>query len=155
MTSRPLSPAQERLWRAIARMMVVLPRAIDEDLIAKTGLSLTSYIVLSQLSEAPDRQLRMSDLADRSALSPSRMSRVVHSMEDAGLVGRSVSPHDHRASIAALTEAGLDRLRQAWPCHLEGVRRLAVDHIRRTEIALVTAVIERIVASVESRTRGA
>jgi len=151
-TTRPLSSPQERLWRAIARMMVVLPRAIDEDLIAKTGLSLTSYIVLSQLSEAPDRQLRMSDLADRSALSPSRMTRVVHGLEDAGLVRRSVSPHDHRANLAALTDAGLDRLRQAWPCHLEGVRRLAVNHIRRTEIAVVTAVIERIVAAVDNRT---
>lgn len=62
MPTRPLSAPQERLWRAIARMMVVLPRAIDADLIAKTGLSLTSYTVLSQLSEAPDRRLRMTDL---------------------------------------------------------------------------------------------
>jgi len=150
-TTRPLSSAQERLWRAIARMMVVLPRAIDEDLTATTGLSLTSYIVLSQLSEAPDRQLRMGDLADRSALSPSRMTRVVQELENAGLVGRSVSTHDRRANLAALTDDGLERLRQAWPSHLEGVRKLGINHIRRDEIAAVTAVIERIVTAVDAR----
>jgi DNA-binding MarR family transcriptional regulator len=148
-TPRPLNASQERLWRAIARMMVVLPRAIDEDLLAATGLSLTSYIVLSQLSEAPDRQLRMSDLAARSALSPSRITRVVNGLELEGWVTRTVSPLDRRANLATLTGAGFERLAGAWPSHLESVRHLAIDHIRRTEVAELTVIIERIVAAVD------
>ena len=149
MAARPLTPAQERLWRAIARMMVTLPRAIDEDLTAKAGISLTSYIVLSQLSEAPDRQLRMSDLADRAALSPSRITRVVHGLEDSGYVRRSVSPLDARASLATLTDSGATRLRQAWPSHLESVRALAMNHVRRDQIAQLTEIVERIIAAID------
>jgi DNA-binding MarR family transcriptional regulator len=148
-TPPPLNAAEERLWRGIARLMVVLPRAIDEDLLAKTGLSLTSYIVLSQLSEAPGRQLRMTDLAARSALSPSRITRVVNDLELKGWVRRTVSPLDRRANLATLTDAGFERLAQAWPSHLEAVRRLAIDHIRRPEIKELTEIIERIVTAVD------
>lgn len=148
-TERPLSPDQERLWRTLARMLVVLPRAIDEDLLATTGLSLTSYIVLSQLSEAPDRRLRMTDLAERAALSPSRITRVVNGLEASGFVRRSASPCDARASLAQLTDAGLQRLEQAWPSHLAGVRTFTMDHIRADEIAGFTAVVHRIVIAVQ------
>lgn len=147
MTSRPLTPAQEKLWRALARMMVVLPRAIDDELLARTGLSLTSYITLSQLSEAPHRQLRMTDLAERAALSPSRITRVVKGLEADHYVRRSVSPDDHRASLATLTDAGLARLEGAWPAHLDSVHTLAVDHIHNNEIATVRTAIERLVAA--------
>jgi DNA-binding MarR family transcriptional regulator len=148
-TPRPLNAAQERLWRSIARLMVVLPRAIDEDLLAKTGISLTSYVVLSQLSEAPDRQLRMSDLAARSALSPSRITRVVHGLETKGWVQRTVSPLDLRANLATLTDAGFERLTQAWPSHLEAVRHLAMNTIRRSEIKELTVILERIITAVD------
>lgn len=147
----PLTPAEEQLWRALARLMVVLPRAIDEDSLARTGLSLTSYITLSQLSEAPDRRLRMSELAERAALSPSRMTRVVCGLEADGFVRRIVSPCDHRSSLACLTAAGLTRLEQAWPAHLESVRALAIDHINRNEVATMRTVIDRIVATIDAR----
>lgn len=149
MTVRPLSPAQERLWRALVRLMVVLPRSIDEDLTARTGLSLTNYVVLMQLSEAPDRQLRMSDLAEAVALSPSRITRVVHALEADGLVRRRVSPEDRRANLTALTDAGLRRLTDAWPSHLEGVRTLVIDHVRRGETASLTEVLERVLAIID------
>ena len=71
-------------------------------------------------------------------------------MERDGYVRRCVSPHDQRANLASLTDAGLDRLRQAWPSHLQGVRSMAVNHIRRTEVAGLTTVVERILAAVES-----
>ncbi len=144
---RPLTPAQKRLWRSIARLMVVLPRAIDEDLTARTGLSLTSYIALSQLSEAPERRLRMSELAERAALSPSRITRVVSALEADGLVRRDTTSTDRRVSFATLTDAGLHRLEQAWPAHLDSVRTLAMDHISRDEIASTSDLVERLVAA--------
>jgi DNA-binding MarR family transcriptional regulator len=148
---RPLTARQEKLWRSITRLLVVLPRAIDEDLIARTGITLTSYLVLMQLSEAPDRRLRMSELADRAALSPSRITRVVQGLADGGLVRRVHDSNDQRAWLATLTDSGLATLQEAWPSHLAGVRALALDHIRRDEISGLGAVVDRILAAIESR----
>lgn len=67
---QPLSAQEEEVWRTLVRLMVVLPRTMDDDLRSETGLSLTHYIVLVALSEASDGHLRMSDLAQRIALSP-------------------------------------------------------------------------------------
>ena len=74
---QPLSPIEEQTWRALIRLMVQMPRAIDADLSRRGGLSLTRYVVLMRLSEAEDRALRMSGLADAASISPSRMTRII------------------------------------------------------------------------------
>jgi DNA-binding MarR family transcriptional regulator len=145
-----LSTAEERAWRSLIRLIVQLPRAIDDDLVRRSGLGLTRYVVLMRLSEAPDRALRMSDLAQAAAISPSRMTRIVQSMTAEGLVARQVVVGDARASLATLTDAGMDRLREAWPAHLAGVRAFVLDHIAREELADFTRVIERLLQAAES-----
>jgi DNA-binding MarR family transcriptional regulator len=129
--------------------MIILPRAVDDDLARRTGMGLTTYTVLMNLSEAPERRLRMSDLAARSNISPSRMTRVVDALERGGLVVRSSTPENHRVSLATLTDAGLARLRQAWPAHLAGARELVVDQLSPEELPGFTAVVRRLIASVE------
>ncbi len=145
-----LSSSEERTWRALMRLMVQLPRAIDDDLTRRSGLSLTRYVVLMRLSEAPDRALRMSDLASAASISPSRMTRIVQGMTADGLVTRQVVPGDGRASLATLTDSGMQRLIEAWPAHLAGVRELVMDHIDAGDSVAFSRVIERLLTGIES-----
>lgn len=137
------------MWRVLIRLMVQMPRAIDEDLSLRGGLSLTRYVVLMRLSEARDQTLRMSDLAEATAISPSRMTRVVQSMITEGLVSRRVSPEDARANLATLTETGLQRLRDVWPAHLAGVRALVLDHIQPEDLSDFSRVVEGLLRAIE------
>lgn len=129
MTPAPLNTHEARLWRALQRVLVALPRVLEEDLLQQTGLSLTEYSVLMNLSEAERRQLRMTDLAQATALSASRISRVVATLHDRGLVLRQRCDGDGRGYIACLTAEGLARLEGAYPTHLISARHRVIDQI--------------------------
>ena len=149
MTPRPLNAAEEEVWRALVRLLVVLPRTLDDDLQHASGLSLTHYVVLMRLSEMPDQQLRMSDLASQVELSPSRMSRIIQLLQARGLVTRSVSADDARAGLARLTAAGLTVLQAAWPTHLASARSIVFDNLRPDQLALIAPVITRVLEAAQ------
>ncbi len=71
-TVEPLSPTEEELWRAVMRIVKVIPRDLDSDLIRDAGLTASDYTTIMHLSEAPNRELRMADLATATDLSASR-----------------------------------------------------------------------------------
>jgi len=145
-----LSTDEERVWRNLMRLVFLLPRALGEDLQRTCGLSSTQYSVLMHLSESPDGQLRMSDLAGRVNLSPSRITRVVDQMSSAGLVERRrPETSDGRSTMAVLTDQGISTLRQAWPHHLESVRTLAFDHLSAEETRTLGRILERLADHVE------
>src|SRR4051794_7121561 len=104
------------------RLLFVLPKALDQDLQEATGLTSSRYGALFNLSEAPGRTLRMNELANLTPLSGSRISRVVDSLEEAGLVRRSPAPGDGRGFQVTLTASGHRRLEEAWPSHLASAR---------------------------------
>jgi len=146
----PLTVAEETAWRSLARLMLALPRAIDDDMTLRGGISLTNYVVLMRLSEAPGRTLRMGDLADGAVLSASRITRIVASMVDEGLVTRGRADGDARVSLATLTSAGLARLEEAWPAHLAAVRELVVDHLSVSDLADLTRISARLLDVLEA-----
>jgi DNA-binding MarR family transcriptional regulator len=123
----PLSPDEEALWRALIRIVVTLPRALDYDLLHSTGLALHEYAVLSNLSEADDRELRMAELAAAVGLSPSRITRLVDDLKDRGLVTKVRSVSDGRGNVARLTDQGVTRLEAAYPEHVASVRNRVLD----------------------------
>jgi DNA-binding MarR family transcriptional regulator len=125
----PLSADEEVLWRAMMRVMVTLPRALDYDLLHSAGLALHEYAVLLNLSEAEDRELRMTELAAAVALSPSRITRLVDDLKARGLVTKFRSANDGRGNVARLTDQGLTRLQAAYPDHLASVRSRVLDHL--------------------------
>jgi len=144
-TVPPLTSDEELLWRSLMRLVYQLPRAIDEDLQRTCGLSSTQYSVLMQLSESPDRQLRMSDLAGRCGLSPSHITRVIDQMSGQGLVERRrPESSDGRSTFAVLTKRGMSTLRSAWPHHIRSVRELAFDHLTADETRTFGHVLERL-----------
>jgi DNA-binding MarR family transcriptional regulator len=124
-----LSPTEEALWRAVMRIVKVIPRHLDNDLIRGAGLTASEYTTIMHLSEAPNRELRMADLANATDLSASRMTRLVDDLQSRGLVTKTASSSDARGNVARLTPRGMAKLRSAWPVHLASVRRRFFDCI--------------------------
>src|SRR5580700_8780758 len=125
----PLSSTEEVFWRALMRIVLSLPRRLDSDLLRTAGITANEYTTLMCLSEAPNRELRMADLANAAALSASRMTRLVDDLQSRGLVAKRASSEDGRGFIAKLTPAGHAKLKLAWPAHLASVRERVFDHI--------------------------
>jgi DNA-binding MarR family transcriptional regulator len=141
---QPLNDDEELLWRSLMRLVFTLRPMLDEDLQRSCGLTSTEYSVLMHLSEAPDRQLRMSELAERTNLSPSRISRVIDTMARVDLVERRPGSDDGRNTFAALTRTGHSTLRRAWPHHLRSVRKRAFDHLSSDEIRVLGPILQRL-----------
>ena len=125
----PLSPDEELLWRAMSRILVILPRALDQDLLHSSGLALHEYAVLLHLSEAEKREMRMTELAAAVGLSPSRITRLVDDLRLRGLVTKFPSGTDGRGNVARLSDKGFARLEAAYPDHLASVRNRVFDHL--------------------------
>ena len=149
----PLTPRDARLapWRAFVTAQAHVSRRLDEDLRAEHGLSLQEYVALLILVEAPERRLRMGRLADALTLSKSGATRLIDRLVDDGLVARVTCPSDLRGAEAALTEAGVDRLRTAAPTHLRGIAEYFLSAIDGDDLE----VVERTMRSVGDRACGA
>lgn len=147
--SGALSASEERFWRGLMRALVVLPRGLDADLARDAGLGLSEYTVLVHLSEAPDRTLRMNDLAGRMAFSPGYVTRLVNTLVQAHYLTRSPCASDARGVVVSLTEQGLSRLNQAWPVHLDSVRRRVVDRVRPEHLVPFAEVLEQVAVEAE------
>jgi DNA-binding MarR family transcriptional regulator len=136
-TPEPLSPAEEALWRALMSIVRAIPRFLDTDLMQGIGLNASEYSTIMHLSEAPNRELRMSDLASACELSASRMTRLVDDLQSRSLVMKEVSSTDGRGSVARLTPKGMAKLRAAWPIHLQSVRTRFFDHMDADSLEVV------------------
>ncbi|HZE30513.1 MAG TPA: MarR family winged helix-turn-helix transcriptional regulator [Actinoallomurus sp.] len=154
----PLSPEEEAVARALGRVIIVVPRAIDADLTREQRLTLNEYAALMHLSEAPERRLRMSELAAECDVSLSGMTRIVGRLEADGLIERVQCAEDARGSNAVLTDAGLTRLEEAYPTHLASVRRHVIDHLGDIDLVKLAEALRRFGTTSEggpARTRGA
>ncbi|MGS2617157.1 MarR family winged helix-turn-helix transcriptional regulator [Micromonospora sp. LZ34] len=141
---QPLNPEEEALVRSLGRVIYVLPRVIDADMMSEHQLPFTEYNALRVLSEAPDRQMRMSELAAACELSLSGMTRTINRLESEGLVQRVRSEKDARGWNAVLTDAGFARLEQAWPSHLASVRRRFLDHFEGMDLVALARAFQRV-----------
>lgn len=142
MPATPLSAEEEDVMRAIGRLMMVMPRLLDADLTRDQRMSLSEYSVLRHLSEAPERTLRMSELAFGCDMSLSGMTRLAAKLEALGHLRRVRVETDGRGWNAVLTDAGLARLEQAWPAHLASVRKRIFDHLGEVDLPRLARAIE-------------
>ncbi|GHF11025.1 MarR family winged helix-turn-helix transcriptional regulator [Streptomyces spiralis] len=143
-TIEPLSQDEEAFLRVLGRVMTQLPRVVDAEMLKEQPITGGEYMVLVHLSEAPDNQLRMSELAQACGLSLSGMTRVVNRLESQSLVLRQKCPEDGRAWLAVLTSSGWTQLKQAWPTNLASVRRHIFSRLEGCDIVAATRVLERI-----------
>ncbi|WP_346072305.1 MarR family winged helix-turn-helix transcriptional regulator [Saccharopolyspora thermophila] len=131
-------------WRAYIVGSALLEYRLNRELQQAHGLSLADYEILVRLSERPNRQMRMSELAKDIAHSKSRISHQIRRMESAGLVRRDDCPSDGRGVLAVLTDTGMAKLREAAPTHVAGVRAHMIDLLAPEEQKVLARVFERL-----------
>lgn len=134
MTTRWLTSEEQRAWRAYLAGSLLLEDTIDRQLQQDTGMPHLYYSILANLSEAPDRGLRMTELAERSKITRSRLTYAVTRLEKDGLVLREGCPSDKRGAIAVLTDEGMAVLERAAPGHVATVRACLFDHLTPEQV---------------------
>ena len=144
--TRWLDDDEQAAWRAFLGMQRRLFTQMDRQLQQTSGIPHAYYEIMVRLSEARGRTLRMSELADRSLSSRSRVSHAVARLEQQGWVRRSACPDDRRGSLAALTDEGFAALEAAAPGHVEQVRTLLFDPLTREQVAQLRAISEAVLA---------
>jgi len=132
--TRWLDEDEQRTWRSFLATSELLYGALDRQLQRDAGITHASYIVMAMLSEAPDRALRMSDLALAANSSPSRLSHAVARLEERGWVRREPAPKDGRGTVAVLTDAGMDMLAKTAPGHVTAVREHLFDRLSPEQV---------------------
>ena len=143
-----MSAEEQRVWRGYLTATRLLASQLDRELQRDSGIPHTYYEILVRLSEAPDRVMRMSDLAEASDSSRSRLSHAVARLEEAGWVRRTTCPTDRRGSFAVLTDAGFDVLVAAAPGHVEGVRQHLFDPLTPEQVATLGEICQLIIGSI-------
>jgi DNA-binding MarR family transcriptional regulator len=130
-----LNEGEQRVWRTLIVATGSLMASLDAELQADHNMSLAEYEVLVGLSEAPNRAMRMSDLAAVLHLSPSGLTRRLDALVRRGWVRREKCGSDRRGSFAVLTDEGFTRLENAAPTHVRGVREHFLSHLSARQLA--------------------
>jgi DNA-binding MarR family transcriptional regulator len=131
---RWLTPEEQSVWRAFLDVSRLMTEQMNRQLSDDSKMSLPEYEILVALSEAPDRRLRMSELADRVLSSRSRITHTVGRMEERGHVHREACADDGRGVLCVLTDTGFAVLDAAAPGHVESVRRAMFDPLSEAEV---------------------
>jgi DNA-binding MarR family transcriptional regulator len=139
-----LTDEEQAAWRPFVGLLFRFPALLDAQLQRDAGISHFDYMVLSQLSEAPGRTLRMSELAALASGSVSRLSHVVSRLEAKGWVRRESCPGDGRFINAVLTEPGWQKVVETAPGHVAAVRRLLIDTLTPADLASLAAISTQI-----------
>lgn len=146
---RWLSPTQQVIWRDWLAAVARINEQLNADL-RPHSLDLNEYEVLVVLSESPGRSIRMSQLAEGSNQSRSRLTHTVGRMERAGLITRETASDDRRGVVATLTDKGFDVLEKASRDHVESVRRVLVDPIDPDDWAALGRAMKSVLAVTDS-----
>jgi DNA-binding MarR family transcriptional regulator len=139
-----LDDGEMAAWRAYRVSSILLEGQLHRELVEAHDITLADYEVLVRLAERPDHRMRMSVLAAEVASSKSRVSHQIARMERAGLVARDNCSSDGRGVYASLTDAGMAKLREAAPTHVDGVRRHMINLTTETQQATLAKIFERI-----------
>ena len=138
---RWLTDDEQRAWRAYIRLAQLLMRQLDKDL-HPFELSMHDYEILVELSEAPLRRMRMTELAERTAQSRSRLSHQINRMESRDLVTREGCEGDKRGTFAVLTAGGAASIEEVAPYHVASVREHFIDLLDSAELTAIARACE-------------
>lgn len=148
-----LSDRQLAAWRALLNVHSAVVERIEHDLAQAERIPLGAYDVLIALYEAPERKLRMQELARAILLNKSTLSRRVDRLEAQGLLAREACGADKRGAYAVLTEAGLAAMRTAWPIYARGIHEYFARHLNDDDVTVISAALKRVLQGGESGMR--
>ncbi|WP_394940238.1 MarR family winged helix-turn-helix transcriptional regulator [Psychromicrobium sp. YIM B11713] len=146
-----LSTQERRTWLALISTFWTLPREFDSLLLRRAKLTLFDYTVLVGLSEVPDGQLPMSELASRTMASLSRLSHVVSKLERRGLLIRSAHEEDGRVTTASITNLGRELLQEVAPDHVAHVRQLVFEQLSSAESVQLDKLLRKVLLGVNPK----
>lgn len=148
--TRWLSAPEQRAWRAYLEATTLLFDALDRQLQRDSAMPHAYYEILVRLSETPDRRMRMSELADATRSSRSRLSHAVARLEERSWLQRVECPTDKRGQIAMLTDVGFAALEAAAPGHVAAVRRHLIDRLTPEQLGQLEQIGSVVIAALES-----
>jgi DNA-binding MarR family transcriptional regulator len=152
--TRWLTTEEQLAWRTFLTACQTLFAAVDGQLLHDSDIPHGYYEILVRLSEAPGRALRMTQLAEASTSSKSRLSHAVARLEERGWVKRTDCPTDRRGQVAQLTDEGFAALAAAAPGHVEQVRRSLIDRLTPEQVEQLREISAAIVAAAEPLPEG-
>ncbi|MBC8135578.1 MAG: MarR family transcriptional regulator [Fibrella sp.] len=144
---RALTSVERKAWRAMYEMHGLVTRRIESDLHTAGVGSLSDYAVLYALYEAPERRVRLAELAENAMLSRSGLTRLVDRLESTGYLKREPYPDDRRGTLAVLTDAGIDEMRRIWAIYSAGIAHYFATQISETEAETITAAFRRVIGA--------
>ena len=147
---RWLNPREMKAWRSYIIASRRLLEALDSDLEGH-DLTMADYEVMAQLSDAPGRRMRMSELAELSMLSKSRLSHRMKVMEKAGWVRREECVEDRRGYWAVMTEKGWKAIVAAAPSHVASVRTRFIDQLSVKEQEALAGIFGHVTAELRNQ----
>ena len=148
-----LTPDQLASWLSVVRLITRLPWALDAHMQRSADLSMTEYLAMAMLAKAPRQTMRMSDLAELTNSSLSRLSHLVKRLEGQGYVRREADAADGRCTNAILLPAGVAKLESAAPAHVAHVRQLVIDNLSPERLRRLGQDADRIVQRIDSPAR--
>lgn len=146
---RWLSDDERLAWLRLVAVTMLLPSRLEAELKRDAGLSHFEYYVLAMISERPNKQLLLTELASRTNSSLSRLSHVIGRLETAGFLTRLPSPADGRASLAALTDAGWEKIVASAPGHVEEVRQVVFDPLTARQVAELSEICGQLLSTLD------
>lgn len=150
--TRWLTEDEQRVWRLWLEVVQRQTSAIEDDLQERSALSLSDYEILVTLSETPDQEARMSELADRAIISRSRLTYRVDRLVTKGYVVREGAEADRRGVVARLTPAGMEHLEAAAPHHVARVQSLLFDHVDRNDLRQLNTILRKLIGPARGET---
>src|ERR1700757_3757579 len=142
--TRWLDAEEQRTWAQLSTRILRLQPVLSAQLQREFGISHFEYLIMACLSETPGSMLRMSVLATITGSSLPRLSQAVGRLEKRGWISRQPDAHDSRYTVAVLTPAGLRRLQEAAPSHVDAVREFVFDRLTRAQARQLGAISQRI-----------
>lgn len=146
---RWLNPEERQAWLRLIAVTMLLPSRLESELKRDAGLSHFEYYVLAMISESAGKSLPLTEVAARTNSSLSRLSHVVARLEQQGFLSRCVSPHDGRASLATLTEAGWSKVVASAPGHVEEVRSVVFDALSPRQVVQLNDICARLLGTLD------
>lgn len=139
-----LNDDEARAWRGLQFMQMRLEAELSRQLAADSSLSLQDYGVLVALTDQRDGRLRAFELADRLGWDKTRLSHHLKRMVDRELIDKETCPSDRRGFFIVVTALGRQEIERAAPGHVNGVRRVFLDHVTPEELTVIADVTARV-----------